>query len=294
MGYKESFLRYLETERRYSAHTVRSYGTDISHFISFLLSGSGEFDPALVTPGDIREWIVFMVGEGMTASTIQRKVSAIRVFYRFLKREGVEMCDPFSRVVLPKKGKRLPKFIDEDPLMKLLDEPGYFEDSYSGLRDRFVIEMLYCTGMRRAELINLRIDDVDLSRDLIKVYGKRGKERYIPLARSFKQRFQGYLSARKEIENAPEWLFLTNKGNKLYDRFVYNIVVRYLSMVTTADKRSPHMLRHSFATHMLNRGAELNSVKELLGHATLSATEIYTHNSFEKMKEVYKKAHPRA
>lgn len=293
MNYKESFLQYLSTERRYSRHTVRSYDNDLTQFISFTQLSDGTFHPAEIKSQDIRRWIVTMLDSGMSPVSVHRKISCLRVFYRFLRKDGIVTSDPLERVVMPKRKKRLPEFVAEESLDKLLDSFS-FGDDFEGKRNKLIIELLYITGMRRSELTGLRISDYDRSRGTIRVLGKRNKERLIPLLDSVKPGIEDYLSERSEIDSAEEWFFITAKGNKLYDKFVYNNVKRYLTMVTTIDKRSPHVLRHSFATHMLNHGADLTSIKELLGHANLSATQVYTHNTFEKLKKVYKQAHPRA
>ncbi len=293
MNSKESFLQYLSRERRYSRHTVRSYGDDLAQFIAFYEAGGSMFDQAEVTAHDIRRWIVSLLDGGVTASSVHRKVSSLRSFFRYLRKEGMAVADPLEKVVLPKRKKRLPEFVAETSLDKLLD--GFeFGSDFCGRRNKTIIEMLYLTGMRRSELTGLRIQDYDESRGTIRVHGKRNKERLIPLLDSFRSDLERYLDMRRELEPDGDWLFVTDKGNKLYDKFVYNIVRRYLTMVTTIEKRSPHVLRHSFATHMLNHGADLTSIKELLGHANLSATQVYTHNTFEKLKKVYKQAHPRA
>jgi len=194
---------------------------------------------------------------------------------------------------LPKKPKQLPVFVAEDALMKLLDE-FRFGDNFSGIRDRTVVEFLYLTGMRRSELTGLRDADVDLSAGQVRVTGKRNKQRVIPLTAGFVKSLRLYIEARDGQGFQGGWFFVTDRGNKMYDKAVYNIVTRYLAMVTTIEKKSPHVLRHTFATHMLNYGADLNSIKELLGHASLSATQVYTHNTFEQLKKIYKQAHPRA
>jgi integrase/recombinase XerC len=252
-------------------------------------------DPGDISSGDIRGWVVSLVENGYSSRSIHRKISSLRVFYRYLRKEGVLQKDPAEKVVLPKMRKRLPVFVEEGTLDKLLD--GYeFGNDFQGRRNSAVIEMLYSTGMRRAELTGLRDADVDLGGATVKVTGKRNKQRIIPLLKPFTVRLEEYLKIRDEsLPRSPEgWFFVSNKGNKLYDKYVYNIVRKYLAMVTTIEKKSPHVLRHSFATHMLNRGADLNSIKEFLGHANLSATQIYTHNSFEQLRKIYKQAHPRA
>jgi integrase/recombinase XerC len=295
MNHKESFLQYLQIEKRYSAHTVRSYLNDLDQFQSFLLAQGHTDDPLAVTSHDIRLWIVTMLDNNYTTVSVHRKISCLRVFFRYLRKEGVIKSDPLEKVVLPKRKKTLPAFVEEGALDKLLDEYN-FGDSFAGIRNHTIIEMLYMTGMRRSELTGLRDSDIDLTEGTVKVTGKRNKQRIIPLVKSFVQRLEEYISKRDEnIEKKGEgWFFVTDKGNKLYDKYVYNTVSNYLAMVTTIEKKSPHILRHTFATHMLNRGADLNSIKEFLGHANLSATQIYTHNTFEKLKKIYKQAHPRA
>jgi integrase/recombinase XerC len=295
MNHKESFLQYLQIEKRYSPHTVRSYINDLDQFYLFLSSQSLPEDAVTVTSHDIRAWIVSMLENGYSTLSIHRKISCLRVFYRFLRKEGHLKIDPLQKVVLPKRKKGLPVFVEEAAINTLLDNNS-FAEGFNGISDRTIIEMLYLTGIRRSELINLRINDVDLKEATVKVTGKRNKQRIIPLIQSFLPGLTEYLKLRKEtgMIEANDWFFITAKGNKLYDKYVYNIVNRYLEMVTTVDKKSPHILRHTFATHMLNHGADLNSIKELLGHASLSATQVYTHNTFEKLKKIYKQAHPRA
>lgn len=295
MSHKESFLKYLEIERRYSPHTVRSYLNDLDQFYSFIMSQGQPDDALTVTSHDIRAWIVSLLENGYATVTVHRKISCLRVFYRYLRKEDIIKTDPLQKIVLPKKRKTLPVFVEEEALDKLLDDYD-FGDGFSGLRNRTIIEMLYLTGMRRSELIGLRNGDVDLEDASVKVTGKRNKQRIIPLVKPFVLRLREYLQVRDEKFGYVKdgWFFITNKGNKLYDKYVYNTVNSYLAMVTTIEKKSPHILRHTFATHMLNHGADLNSIKELLGHANLSATQVYTHNTFEKLKKVYKQAHPRA
>jgi integrase/recombinase XerC len=295
MSHKESFLQYLQIEKRYSLHTVRSYLNDLDQFFQFLESLGLPEDPGAVTSYDIRAWIVSMLDNNYSTISVHRKISCLRVFFRYLRKEGIVKSDPLEKVVLPKRKKSLPVFIEEEAMGKLLDND-IFGDDFAGVRNRTIIELLYLTGMRRAELIGLRDNDVDLADGSLKVTGKRNKQRIIPLVGPFIRRLEEYISVRNEKipETKNGWFFITDKGNKLYDKYVYNTVNSYLAMVTTIEKKSPHILRHTFATHMLNRGADLNSIKELLGHANLSATQIYTHNTFEKLKKVYKQAHPRA
>jgi integrase/recombinase XerC len=295
MSHKESFLQYLQTEKRYSPHTVRSYSNDLDQFCLFLSAQGLPDDPVLVSYHDIRAWIVSMLENNYTTVSVHRKISCLRVFYRYLRKEGHLKKDPLEKVVLPRRKKRLPVFVEEAAMNTLLDDCT-FGDDFAGVRNRTIIEMLYLTGMRRAELVGLRENDVDLAGGVLKVTGKRNKQRIIPVVNTFIKDLEVYIRLRNEKYH-PEgngWFFITDRGNKLYDKYVYNLVNGYLSMVTTIEKKSPHILRHTFATHMLNHGADLNSIKELLGHANLSATQVYTHNTFEKLKKIYKQAHPRA
>jgi integrase/recombinase XerC len=295
MGYKESFLEYLKTEKRYSPHTIRSYTNDLDQFFSYLAANEIPEKPDEITSHQVRSWIISMMEGGISAVTVHRKISCLRVFFRYLRKEGVIQGDPLEKVVLPKQKKRLPVFVAEDALKNLFDS-NYFGEDFPGVRNRTIIEMLYLTGMRRAELIGLCDADIDLVGATVKVTGKRNKQRIIPLTKTFTGQLKDYLLIRDQSMDNREgsWFFITDKGNKLYDKYVYNLVKGYLSLVTTIERKSPHILRHTFATHMLNRGADLNCIKEFLGHANLSATQVYTHNSFEKLKKIYKQAHPRA
>lgn len=295
MDHKESFLQYLRVEKRYSPLTVRSYISDLDQFENHLISDGFSGNPCDITTSDIRSWIVYLAEQGYSAKSVHRKISSLRMYFRFLRKCGYSAVDPSSKVVLPKIRKKLPVFVAEGAMDKLLD--GYeFGNDFSGIRNSVIIELLYTTGMRRAELTGLRDADVDIQGATVKVTGKRNKQRIIPLLKPVAIRLEEYIKKRDECFPVRQdgWFFIGNKGNKLYDKYVYNIVRKYLAMVTTIEKKSPHILRHSFATHMLNRGADLNSIKEFLGHASLSATQIYTHNSFEQLRKIYKQAHPRA
>jgi integrase/recombinase XerC len=295
MVHKESFLQYLKIEKRYSPLTVRSYLNDLDQFDNHIRLRDLSGKPEDIVSHDVRSWIVSLIENGYSPVSIHRKISSLRVFYKYLRKEGLVRNDPLEKVVLPKMKKRLPVFVEEGALDRLLDDHD-FGDDYDGVRNRTIIEMLYLTGMRRAELTGLRDIDVDISGATVKVTGKRNKQRIIPLLKPFTIRLEDYVRVRNNEfpDLKAEWFFVGNKGNKLYDKYVYNTVRKYLSMVTTIEKKSPHILRHTFATHMLNNGADLNSIKEFLGHASLSATQIYTHNSFEKLRRIYKQAHPRA
>jgi integrase/recombinase XerC len=295
MSHKESFLQYILIQKGYSLNTARSYKNDLDQFYAFIEMTGSDFNPSDISSHNIRAWIVSLMDNNISATSVHRKISCLRIFFKYLRKEGIIEHDPLDRVVLPKRKKKLPVFVAEAAMDNLLDKYE-FGDDFQGMRNRTIVEMLYLTGMRRAELIGLKNSDVDLSGCTIKVTGKRNKQRIIPVIRSFVPQIEKYLRTRDDVfpEGKDGWFFITNNGNKLYDKFVYNTVKCYLTMVTTIEKRSPHVLRHTFATHMLNHGADLNSIKELLGHANLSATQIYTHNTFEKLKKVYKQAHPRA
>lgn len=288
----ETFLGYLKFERRYSDHTIQSYKNDLFQFSGFLnkarLKDAGS--------SDVRAWIVSLLEKGYSTRTVNRKISSLKSFYKFLLKQGLLKKDPMSKVVSPKNKKTLPVFVESEPLNFLLDQMDFGED-YQGLRNKHMIELLYFTGIRRSELVNLKVHDVYLSEPGIKVLGKRNKERIVPVTSEFADRMRNYMEFRNHffpgIETGPAY-FLTSKGKPLYPELVLRVVKKYLGQVTTLEKKSPHVLRHTFATHMLNNGADINSIKELLGHSSLSATQIYTHNTFEKLKEVYNQAHPRA
>jgi integrase/recombinase XerC len=294
MDHKESFLKYILIEKGYSSHTVSSYHNDLDQFFSFMEKNGSEENRVDISSHDVRAWIVSLLDNNISSSSVHRKISCLRVFFKYLRKESIIRNDPMEKVVLPKRKKSLPVFVSEGAMDELLDKFEFGGD-FQGVRNRTIIELLYLTGMRRAELIGLRNRDVDLAACTIKVTGKRNKQRIIPLVSSFTAQLADYIRLRDECFATDQegWFFITNKGNKLYDKYVYNTVRCYLTMVTTIEKRSPHVLRHTFATHMLNRGADLNSIKELLGHANLSATQIYTHNTFEKLREVYNNRHPR-
>jgi integrase/recombinase XerC len=293
MLYKDDFLSYLRFEKRYSPHTVASYDNDLKQFQEFC-ERSGSHDAEL-SSAMIRLWIVSMLEAGITPRSVNRKLSTLKTFSRYLIKQGVIQVNPLAKVLKPKMSKRIPVFVDEEKLNSFLDNFDFGED-YPGLRNQLIIELLYQTGMRRAELIGLKTGSLNLHDGTLKVLGKRNKERLIPISNDLAGRLRDYLQVRNSTfpSNLNDSLLLTSKGLPLYPKMVYRIINGFLQMVTTIDKKSPHVLRHSFATHLLNRGADLNAIKELLGHANLSATQVYTHNTFEKLKEIYKQAHPRA
>jgi integrase/recombinase XerC len=295
MSFKELFLNYLKFERRYSSHTISSYGNDIEQFLAFCKSLRHDCDEKTADFRDIRAWIVHLMENGITARSVNRKVSTLKSYYKFLMREQVINHNPMNKVFPPKSGKRLPEFVEQDKMEVLLDDFD-FGSNFSGIRNRLLIDVLYITGMRLAELVNLKDNSVQLYDQTIKVVGKRNKERLIPFHQSYVKVFKEYQAERDKNfpDRGHDYFFITDKGNQVYAKFVYRIVNKYLRFVTTMEKRSPHVLRHTFATHMLNRGADLNAIKEILGHSNLSATQIYTHTTFEKLKTIYKQAHPRA
>jgi len=295
MSFKESFLNYLKFERRYSSHTITSYGNDIKQFLAFCKDLRPDCDEKTADFRDIRAWIVHLMENGISTRSVNRKVTTLKSFYKYLMREQAIVQNPMNKVFPPKSGKKLPDFVEQEKMEVLLDDVD-FGNGFSGVRNRLLIDVLYITGMRLSEMVNLKDKSVQLYDQTIKVVGKRNKERLIPFHQSYVKIFKDYLALRdKEFpDRGHDYFFITDKGKPIYAKFVYRVVTRYLRFVTTMEKRSPHVLRHTFATHMLNRGADLNAIKELLGHSNLSATQIYTHTTFEKLKAIYKQAHPRA
>ena len=292
--YLASFLKYLEFEKRYSPHTIISYQNDIQQFEAFLSIQYNSQDWKEVSPGMVRSWMVQLAESGMANRSINRKLSALQTFVKYLMKRNYLDKNPLRKVVSPKVGKRLPAYIQEGQMKTLLDEVQFPED-FTGRRDRLIIELLYGTGMRRSELLGLQDQDIDLEKLTLKVLGKGAKERIIPFGAELRQQIELYRDARNSLERLESnSLLVTPDGKPVYPKLIYNVVRKYLSVVSTLDKRSPHVLRHSFATHLANQGAELNAIKELLGHANLSATQIYTHNSIEQLRKVYEAAHPKS
>ncbi|CCY50786.1 MULTISPECIES: tyrosine recombinase XerC [Bacteroides] len=294
----DSFLDYLRYERNYSEKTVLAYGEDISQLREFAREFAqeeiGDFNPAEVTPELIREWIVSLMDKGYASTSVNRKLSSLRSFYKFLLKKKVVLVDPLRKITGPKNKKPLPSFLKENEMNRLLDDTD-FGEGFEGCRDHLIIEMFYATGIRLSELIGLDDKDVDFSASLLKVTGKRNKQRLIPFGDELKEGMLEYVNVRNEqVLESGGAFFVRKNGERLYKNLVYNLVKRNLSKVVTLKKRSPHVLRHTFATTMLNNEAELGAVKELLGHSSLATTEIYTHTTFEELKKVYKQAHPRA
>jgi integrase/recombinase XerC len=288
---RDSFVEYLQFEKRFSPHTLVAYQTDLSQFIDYL---EHTYEIKLVEEINhslIRSWIVDLMNHKISPRSVNRKITTLKTFYKFLLRQKIVIENPMLKIQSPKTSKRLPVFVEKEKMDTLLDNIEFGDDA-TGLRNKLIIELFYATGMRLSELINLKESDVDLYANQVKVLGKRNKERIIPFAAELKNLIKKYMASKPE--SSMDLLFLSDKGKKMSEKFVYTSVKMYLSQVTTIDKKSPHVLRHTFATHMLNNGADLNAIKDLLGHANLSATQVYTHNTVEKLKNIHKQAHPKA
>lgn len=291
----DEFLDFLRFERRYSPHTVVSYQTDLGQFAAYLEATHELADPAQATHPLIRGWVVALMQQALDPRTVNRKVACLRSYYTFLLRAGRIEANPMLRVKAPKMAKKLPEFVPEAALNELLNA-FEFSDDFAGRRDQLVLEMLYGTGIRLSELIGIHPGDVSLGAGTVRVTGKGNKQRLVPLNRSLLLVLEHYQARRaQEFGPVPGPLLLTNKGEPLYEKLVYRTVKHYLSQITTSTaQQHPHALRHAFATHLLGKGADLNAIKELLGHASLAATQVYTHLSVERLKSVFEQAHPRA
>ena len=285
--YIDDFVRYLSLEKRFSLYTVQAYKNDLLEFESFIAQNF-QVDLIDVNHNFIRSWVVALMENAISPRSVRRKISTLSGFYKYLIIRNVLSSSPVDKVPLPKVPKKLPVFVEENTMNFLFDS-SFFTSDEIGVRDKAVILLIYHTGMRLSELISVKLSGLDFVKNTVKVLGKRNKERILPF--SF-ETLKLYLSYREVLGG--DYLFVTPKGEKMYPKLVYRIVHNYLSKVSSLNKTSPHVLRHTFATHLLNNGADLNSIKELLGHANLSATQIYTHNSLEKIKSIYKQAHPRA
>lgn len=290
-----SFLQYLEHEKRCSSHTLLAYQSDLAQFAQYLTDTYEISEATEVTTPIVRSWVVHLMRAAVAPTSIHRKVSSLKSYYKFLVRQNIIAQSPLQRLSLPKKGERLAIFLQEPQVERLLDSE-VFSLHFSGLRDQLLLELLYATGVRRAELISIRLLDIDYGRKALTVFGKRAKTRMIPLSDAILELISGYLAARQQEfpEAHHAELLLTDKGEPLYPKFVYNKVRHYLSLVSTADKRSPHVLRHSFASHLSQHGANLKAIQDLLGHASLAATQIYTHHTADQLKKIYEQAHPKA
>ncbi|MBK0382688.1 tyrosine-type recombinase/integrase [Pedobacter sp. SD-b] len=289
----ERFYNYLQYEKRYSKHTLIAYKTDLQQYSQHLTSL--ETDILQANHHFIRAWMVSLMDDEMDSRSVNRKLSALRSLYKFLLKESLIEENPIIKITAPKVAKKLPTFINEDKIAQLLDAD-FFEGSFAGNRDKLVIEMLFGTGIRLSELIGLKVKDYLPKEKTIKVLGKRNKERIIPIHLSLSNLLDQYLALKAEqvFSGNNETLIVTNTGSAVYSKFIYRLVQKYLTYVSTQSKRSPHVLRHSFATALLNKGADINAIKDLLGHSNLAATQVYTHNSIERLKSIYKQAHPKA
>lgn len=287
-----NFIDYLEFEKRFSVHTLKAYRTDLQQFAQFLRTEEKIEKINEISSPIIRSWLVKLMEEGIDPRSVNRKITALKTFFKYAMKSRWISVNPMLKVVSPKIPKKLPVYLEAGKLDFLLDSTD-FKTDFTGLRDQLILELFYGTGMRRAELLSSTIEDLDLHQMQIKVNGKRNKQRIIPLHEGLINLFDQYLALRNSMKTDHSYVFITSEGKQLYPELVYRLVKKHLSKISTQKKRSPHVLRHSFATEMLNQGADLNAIKEILGHANLSATQVYTHNSIEKLRDVYKKAHPR-
>lgn len=290
MNHIEQFITYITHEKRYSPHTVLAYQNDLLQFQVFI--GSKELTQ--VVRDDVRAWVVSLINDQVSPTTVNRKISTLKSFYKYLLRKNLVALVPTIDIATPKQKKELPQYIPVDEMNRLLNDISFPKD-FEGVRDKLMIELLYTTGIRSAELMGLTINNVRFNESTIKVLGKRNKERIIPLTLEVTTGLNQYLTMKEQIVGATgnPYVFVSKKGNQIYHGLLYKIVNKYLSLVNKHSKTSPHVMRHTFATHMLNNGADLNGIKTMLGHASLAATQVYTHNSIEKLKSIHKQAHPR-
>ena len=288
-----AFLAYLQFEKRYSLHTITAYSNDLVQFFDFIETQYDKVALEQITGSMVRTWLAGMKETEMTGKSLNRKISSLKSFFKYQIRQERLVKSPMETVISPKITKRLPAFVAEQDMEQLLANLS-FAEGWKGYTEKMVIQLFYATGMRLSELILCKETQLDISKSVIKVLGKGNKERIIPISKNLSQELANYIQEKPEAANGNPHVFVTEKGKSLQARAVYSFVKFYLSQVTTLQKKSPHVLRHSFATHLMNNGADLNAVKELLGHASLAATQVYTHNTIEKLKEVFAKAHPKA
>jgi integrase/recombinase XerC len=289
----QPFINYLQFEKRYSAHTVRAYQDDLAQFFLYLETSFGELTLNTISAAFVRSWLASLKEQKITSKSINRKISSLKSFFKYQLRTGQLMKSPMAGIISPKSGKRLPVYVEEKD-MQLLINHIEFPDDWLGKTDRLLIQIFYNTGVRLTELVTLKNHQLNTESATMKVIGKGNKERIIPLSASLVQEISCYLKEKQVSgRDSADTLMVNDHGKPLYVKYAYLAVKKWLSQVTTIDKKSPHVLRHSFATHLMNHGADLNSVKELLGHSSLAATQLYTHNSIEKLREVHKKNHPR-
>jgi integrase/recombinase XerC len=291
----ETFISYLRFEKRFSLNTSISYQTDLLQLQEYLATAYQEKELSAATHPMIRSWIVSLVEQDLDSSSINRKIACLRSFYKFLLKQELVTNNPTTKIKILKTPKRLPQFVLENDMVSMLDK-NEFKNDFSGDRDQLIIELLYGTGMRLSELIHLRVSQINLHERTLKVVGKRNKERVIPFSTSLVTLIDSYISLRKKElpETEHDFLIVTDRGERVYPMFVQRLVKKYLKVYSSVEKKSPHVLRHTYATHLLNKGAEINAVKDLLGHTSLAATQVYTHNSMEKLKRVFDQAHPKA
>jgi len=289
----ETFLEYLLLEKKYSKHTITAYRNDLISFSDFCEVVYDHADISSSNYSQIRSWIVSLVDDKVSNRSINRKISSLKSFYKYSQKIKAIEVNPLATHKALKTPKKVQVPFSVKEVNLALSEIA-IDDSFEAIRDKLIVELFYSTGMRRAELINLKVSSIDMSEKLVKVLGKRNKERLIPLLPSIVKSLKDYIQNRSNLDVKSDHLFLTQKGNKIYETLVYRVINNYFSKVSSKLKKSPHILRHSFATHLLNEGADLNSVKELLGHSSLASTQVYTHNSLEQIKKVYKQAHPRS
>jgi integrase/recombinase XerC len=291
--FSQSFIDYLKFEKRYSVHTIDAYREDLEQFFAFIEVRFEETELKDISTPFVRSWLASLKEHKLTSKSINRKISSLKSFFKYQLRTGGLEKSPMAGIISPKSGRRLPVYVEEKD-MRLLMEHVEFPADWLGMTDRLLIRMFYNTGVRLSELVNLKNGQLDLDASTMRVLGKGNKERMIPLSATLIEEIRGYQKEKQESgRDLPETLFVNAKGKPLYVQYAYMAVKKWLSLVTTIDKKSPHVLRHSFATHLMNHGADLNAVKELLGHSSLAATQLYTHNSIEKLREVHKKTHPR-
>jgi integrase/recombinase XerC len=291
----QTYLDYLRFEKRFSVHTITSYQTDLTGFFTYLYAEFEVFALKEVNHAFVRSWLAGLKNDGLSAKSINRKISTLKSFFKYYLKRGAIEASPMGKIISPKMGKRLPVFVKQTDALELIETLNASTEDWKTLNARLLISIFYATGMRLSELINLKEKQIDIARSHIKVLGKGNKERIIPIGTQIADMITGYrLLKKKEFETAGDMLLVTEKGKKLYPKYAYLLVNKYLGNASTLDKKSPHVLRHSFATHLMNNGADLNAVKELLGHSSLAATQIYTHNTIEKLKDIHKKAHPKA
>lgn len=289
------FIEYLQFEKRFSQHTVISYKTDLEQFFAFLISQYDSPSLSAITPGFVRSWLAEMRNEKMTPKSLNRKISSLKSFFKYQMKVGEIKQSPMTTIVALKVGKRLPSFVAQND-METLQQYVEFPDTWKGQTDKLLLDLFYATGMRLSELINLKETQIDPANCQVKVLGKGNKERIIPVSKDLISQLISYMQNKKQLMPGTTCVnfFINEKGKPLYAKYVYNVVKANLSLVTTLKKKSPHVLRHTFATHLTNNGADLNAVKELLGHSSLAATQVYTHNTIDKLRNIYKKAHPKA